>query len=92
MGNETLRRFIELCRDADAISIDSGPVMTSWDLAPGRRALFSAMYVDEVGVGYEYALTEEEISGGEFTDGAFRCRDSGGEQVRICFYRLSSMM
>lgn len=90
--SRTLKRFIDLAETASVIFIDDGPALTSWNVDADRLTLFSAMYVDEVGVGYEYALTEDEISGGVFEQGCFTCRDSGGCEVRIRFFRLENML
>lgn len=89
----TLDTFFAFLAAADAVSVDDGALLTSWDTdsrngePDNQVANFS--WTDGEG-NFSSILTEEGIANGTFdTEGKFVCEDAAGEPTVIRFFKVT---
>ena len=85
----------EMLQKADAVRIDSGPLLEEWDISPiegiGDIEIASFSWEDD-GLGYTLSLTEDSFNNGVWLkDGTFQCRDSEGVTCKIEMFSLVKM-
>ena len=91
-GQETMQTVVRLLEVADAVTVDDGAVLTTWDSSPisgdpeNQIAHFSWCDEDH---NFGCSLDEAGVAGGSFAeDGTFSCTDTEGEPVTLKFYEL----
>lgn len=90
-----IQKFFALLNAADAVTVDSGAVLTNWDTDPcvgqpdNQVAYFT--WTDEEG-NFSCTLDENGIENGTFDDeGKFSCDDAEGESTVIQFFRMTPL-
>lgn len=86
--------FVKLLKASDCISVDSGPLLTSWtfnDEATAKDDIqLSLSWVDDDGLQFEEEFTRESIEGLTIEkDTTYSINNSEGEKCSIALYRLS---
>ncbi len=84
----------EMLQKADAVRIDSGPLLEEWDISPiegiGDIEVASFSWEDD-GLEYTLSLTEDSFNNGVWFDGIFQCLDSDGILSKIEMFSLVKM-
>lgn len=85
-------QFLFLLSQADAITVDGGPVLTGWETAeitgePDNQVARFCWTDGEYE--YDYKLTEEDIQKGRFNnEKTFVCSETLEDDTEIRFYNL----
>lgn len=94
MNMNTIETFLAALSSADAVSIDDGPLLTSWETTevlgtPGNEiARFSWSDSD---CEYSDILTEDGISDGRFIGNKFLAENSDGEKTVVRFFQIKAL-
>lgn len=91
-GQEAMQAVVRMLEVADAVTLDDGAVLRTWDSSPisgdpeNQIAHFS--WCDE-DYNFGCSLDEAGVTSGSFAeDGTFSCTDTEGEPVTLKFYEL----
>lgn len=86
-----LKRLLE---QADAVTIDDGPLLTSWDADWDAGEDDTVVHFSWTDGEYQYQAQLERggIASGDFENGAFTCEDHEGEKTTIKMFTLESLI
>ena len=96
MTTITPQAFHATLAKAQAVSIDNGPLLTSWDTSevtgdPDNQIVHFS-WSDDDGSEYSAIFTEGGISNATVAeDGTLHCEDHEGEQCTISLYTLQQL-
>ena len=97
---DLMAAFVEQLQSADAATIDSGPVLTSWitEIPPDLHdredddSFVRFSWVDEEGLEYDAEISpcafEAENKPVMIEAGRWKLADTQGDETEICFFKL----
>lgn len=97
---DLLAAFVEQLQSADAATIDSGPVLTSWimEIPPDLHDLddddsfVRFNWVDDEGLEYDAEISPRAFAAENNPEmqevGRWKLVDTEGEETEICFFKL----
>ncbi len=89
----TVQQFLVLLERVDAVSVDEGPILTSWVIHPISGEADNEVVCFSWTDGeyeYIYKLTEDAITNGYFNEyNTFICSEDVEEYTSIRFYTLT---
>ncbi len=95
-----LATFVEQLQSADAVTIDSGPLLTSWvtEIQPDLHDLESDdsfarfTWVDEEGLEYDAEISPRAFEAANTPQmlevGRWKLVDTQGEETEVCLFKL----